>query len=73
MKPRTYLIAGAIAASALAWGCTLARRRAGMKARSGASLPTDAATATSVEREMEDQAMARAQSEVASGEYDMQG
>lgn len=56
----------------------LMRRRAGFPAPHDHPVPPDiqpgAHPATSrVEQEMEDQAMARAHSEVASGEYDMQG
>lgn len=78
MRSPTDVIAGLIAGMALAWlGSTLVRHHAktnGAKASGRASLqPAAAATTSSVEREMEDQAIARAQSELASGEYDMQG
>lgn len=78
MRSPTDVIAGLIAGAALAWlGRALVRHHAETKratAGGRASLrPTAAATTSSVEREMEDQAIARAQSELASGEYDMQG
>lgn len=65
MRWPIYGIAGA-ALSLLAW--TLVRR----KARVRRVAPSRRAN-SAVEQEMEDQAVARARSEVASGEYDMQG
>lgn len=69
----------AIAAAALGmlWTALKRRRATGFASHHNPRRPEDqpgSHPATSpVEREMEDQAMARAHSEVASGEYDMQG
>ncbi len=65
MKWPAYAIAGA-ALSLLAW--TLLRRKPRLRRAAATGRTTPA-----VDQEMEDQAVARARSEVASGEYDMQG
>lgn len=62
----------AIAATALAVLWSALNRRRPAAPHSAAPDPASA-SASPVEQEMENQAMARAHSEVASGEYDMQG
>lgn len=69
MKWLGYAFTGA---AVMMLGCVVARSLRARPTRDGRS-PAGRAVPSRIGQEAEDQAIARAQSEVASGEYDMQG